>query len=101
MQIHRYLNGKPITRKELSHLELQTDALKSAVLDARRRVEQGMNGVEASGATGGQVLFAVPGEERRLFPGAPEAQEGSSVTGERQGLFSAAGGERSPMQHEA
>jgi len=40
MQIHRYLNGKPITKKELSHLELATDALKSAVSDARRRLER-------------------------------------------------------------
>ena len=40
MQIHRYLNGKPITKKELSHVELATDALKSAVSDARRRVAQ-------------------------------------------------------------
>lgn len=40
MQIHRYLNGKPITRKELSRVELATDALKIAVSDARRRVAQ-------------------------------------------------------------
>ena len=38
MQIHRYLNGRPITKKELSRIELATDALKSAVSDARRRV---------------------------------------------------------------
>jgi hypothetical protein len=40
MQIHRYLNGKPITKKELSHIELATDALKRAVNDARRRMAQ-------------------------------------------------------------
>lgn len=38
MQIHRYLNGRPITKKELSHVELATEALKSAVSDARRRM---------------------------------------------------------------
>lgn len=92
MQIHRYLNGKPITRKELSHLELQTDALKSAVLDARRRVEQGMNGVEASGATEGQVLFSVPGEGQGLFSGSSEGQGLSSVPLKD---------DRLPMQHEA
>ena len=43
MQIHRYLNGKPITRKELSRVELATDALKSAVSDARRRMAQEVN----------------------------------------------------------
>lgn len=92
MQIHRYLNGKPITRKELSHLELQTDALKSAVLDARRRVEQGMNGVGASGATEGQVLFSVPGEGQGLFSGSSEGQGLSSVPLKD---------DRLPMQHEA
>lgn len=43
MQIHRYLNGKPITRKELSRVGLATDALKSAVIDARRRMAQKVN----------------------------------------------------------
>ncbi len=40
MQIQRYLNGKPITRRALSHVELATGALKSAVCDARRRMER-------------------------------------------------------------
>lgn len=40
MQIHRYLNGKPITRQALSHVALATEALKSAVQDARRRAER-------------------------------------------------------------
>lgn len=38
MQIRRYLNGRPITQRELAGLELVTDELRTAVRDVRRRL---------------------------------------------------------------
>lgn len=38
MEIRRYVNGKPVTQKELSALEVNTPELLGAVRDVRRRV---------------------------------------------------------------